>query len=134
MGESTSTSQASAAVGGSDENLLKKPKLEHSIHSQQDGDENRDGGGIDNNNVSPVSSAFRPWNADEEGAADDRGGSESGGHNGDVAERKLDPYLMRGTASTRNVMLRHPHSPSHFQKYETAIRRTPTTSARSGLR
>ena len=81
------------AVGSSDEHLLKKPKLELSVHSQQDGDEDRDGsGGIDNNNVSPVS-AFRPWNADDEGA-DDRG-SESG-HNGDVAERKLDPYLMRG--------------------------------------
>ena len=94
--ESTS---AAARAGDDGEHLLKKPKLElsppQSLHDE-DGD-HRDrgdggGGGVDNNNVSP-GSAFRPWNADEEGAAHP---GREGVHNGEVAERKLDPYLMRG--------------------------------------
>ena len=72
-----------------EEHLLKKPKLELTSPSIQPHDVDR--GGVDNNNDSPTGSAFRPWNAEEEA-----GGSRTGVFNGDVAERKLDPYLIRG--------------------------------------
>ena len=77
--------------------LLKKPKLELSPSIQPHHDDAcADRGGVDNNNGSPTGSAFRPWNAEEEA-----GGSRAGVFNGDVAERKLDPYLIRGNDGSK---------------------------------
>ena len=87
--QGTSTSAAAHRPASEEEHLLKKPKLELTSPSIQAHDVDR--GEVDNNNDSPTGSAFRPWNAEEEA-----GGSRTGVFNGDVAERKLDPYLIRG--------------------------------------
>ena len=93
-----STSSSAAARPLSEEgHLLKKPKLELSPSIQT---HDVDRGGVDNNNGSPTGSAFRPWNAEEEA-----GGSRTGVFNGDVAERKLDPYLIRGNEGSKFVVV-----------------------------
>ena len=97
---STSTATAHAAASDEEHLLLKKPKLELSPQTPHDDHGDR-GGQVDNNNVSP-GSAFRPWNADEEGGSAAHPGHE-GLHNGDVAERKLDPYLLRGNGKASKV-------------------------------
>ena len=86
-----------------EEHLLKKPKLELSSPSIQPHHDDAcadNRGGVDNNNGSPTGSAFRPWNAEEEA-----GGSRTGVFNGDVAERKLDPYLIRGNEGSKFVVV-----------------------------
>ena len=102
--QGTSSSTAARPLS-EEEHLLKKPKLElsPSIQTHHD-DACADQGGVDNNNGSPTGSAFRPWNAEEEAAGGGAGGSGSRNvFNGEVAERKLDPYLIRGNDGSKFV-------------------------------
>ena len=106
--ESVSLPATEGTSSAEDHLQLKKPKLELSP-SQTSHHNEDDRGGVDNNNVSP-GSAFRPWNAAAAAAADGEGGGARGREgvlNGDVVERKLDPYLMRGKSMVSSMAWIH---------------------------